>query len=96
MTTKSTRIEDWKTRLEDLEQAVLEAADEIATSQDRSQCEVLEDELASSTQCGLASASEDAGVRMTEAVKWQKLELMKRVANGVAATGLTGMKSLES
>lgn len=96
MTTKSTGIENWKTKLEDLGQAVLDAADEIGTAQGRSQREVLDDKVVSSTQCGLASASEGAGVRITEAVKWQKLELLKWVANGVAATGLTVMKSLES
>lgn len=52
----------------------------IAKAQGRSVNEVVLDTIAISPQCGFASQSQGGGAGMTEARRWEKLELVRDVA----------------
>ena len=79
VTTKSSEMEN----IDDLKARMFEAADIIAESRGVSREEALQSNLAVSPQCGFASASEGTGVGMSESIQWQKLELLKHLAESV-------------
>ena len=79
VTTKYAESED----IDLLKARVMNAAEMIARGQGRSQEDALRDNLAVSPQCGFASAADGSGVDMTEEIQWQKLELLKRLAEDV-------------
>ena len=76
VTTKDAELED----VGDLENQVMEAAQIIADGQRRSRDDVLRDNLAVSPSCGFSSVSPMIGTGMNEEIQWQKLELVKRLA----------------
>lgn len=79
VTTKFAEIEDLLT----LKGRVYEAADIIANAQGRAKEDVLQRNLAVSPQCGFASASDGTGLGMTIERQWEKLELLKTLAEEI-------------
>ncbi|KAF2095360.1 5-methyltetrahydropteroyltriglutamate-homocysteine methyltransferase [Rhizodiscina lignyota] len=79
VSTKSPTLED----LDLLEKRVYEAADIIAEGQGRTRQEVIENSLAVSPQCGFSSISVGGGAGVTEEVMWEKLLLVKRLAERI-------------
>ena len=79
VTTKNAEMED----IDQLKGGVYQAADIIAEAQGTSRDVVLQNNLAVSPQCGFASASDSSGVGMSGQIQWQKLELLKRLAEEV-------------
>lgn len=81
VTTKFPEMED----LDDLVARVHEAADVIARGQGdgRTREQVLRENLAVSPQCGFASGMVGGGTGVTEAVQWEKLGLVRRLADRV-------------
>lgn len=86
VTTKNAKLE----KLEDLKARVYNAADIIAKGQGRSRDEALRDNLAVSPQCGFASAADGSGIGMSEEIQWQKLELLKRLAEEIWPEDMKG------
>ena len=84
VTTKFPEMED----LDQLAARVLEAADVIASGQGegRTRDEVLKENLAVSPQCGFSSGMVGGGKGVTEAVQWEKLELVRTLAGKIWAT----------
>jgi methionine synthase II (cobalamin-independent) len=76
VSTKCAELED----MGDLEQRVHEAAGVIARGQSRDKADVLADTLAVSPQCGFSSVSSGGATDMTEDRMWEKLLLVKRLA----------------
>jgi methionine synthase II (cobalamin-independent) len=79
ISTKCTELEDH----EALEQKVHEAAETIARGQKRDKRDVLEDTLGVSPQRGFSSVSSGGAPDMTEDCMWEKLLLVKRLAERV-------------
>lgn len=79
VTTKSDEMES----VDELKARFLQAAEIIARGQGVSKEEALKNNLAVSPQCGFASASDGAGVGMSEEAQWQKLELLKDLAREI-------------
>ncbi|KAI1333848.1 UROD/MetE-like protein [Xylariaceae sp. FL0016] len=80
ISTKTADLED----LELMKSRVKEAAEVIAKAQNVSVQEAL-DSLAVSPQCGFSSSSLAGGKNMTPELMWEKLSLVKKVADGVWA-----------
>ncbi len=78
VTTKSAEMET----LEGLRSRIHEAADIIAKAQGKTRQDVIRDNIAVSPSCGFASLSVLHGVPSAK-VQWQKLELLKQVAEQV-------------
>jgi methionine synthase II (cobalamin-independent) len=76
VTTKNARMET----LGELKAKVLQAADVIARGQGVTRDEVLQNCLAVSPQCGFSSISSAVGIGMSEDDQWEKLELVKQLA----------------
>ena len=79
VTTKNAEMEDQS----ELKARVLQAADIIADGQGVSSDEALQNSIAVSPQCGFASAGDGCGVGMSEEKQWEKLELLKSLANDI-------------
>ncbi|ETI21574.1 hypothetical protein G647_07921 [Cladophialophora carrionii CBS 160.54] len=81
VTTKSAEMED----LAALKDRVYQAAEVIAQGQGegRTREDALRDNLAVSPQCGFASDHSEGGVGMTRDTMWEKLELVKRLADEI-------------
>ena len=79
VTTKDAKME----KMEDMKARVHQAAKIIAKGQGVSDEEALKNNLAVSPQCGFASASDGVGIGMSEDLQWQKLELLKRLAEDI-------------
>ncbi|KAJ9613455.1 hypothetical protein H2200_003397 [Cladophialophora chaetospira] len=81
VTTKSAEMED----LAALKERVYQAADVVAKGQGRRRTreDALRDNLAVSPQCGFASDHSEGGVGMTREVMWEKLGLVKRLAEEI-------------
>ena len=79
LTTKNAEMEN----VDELKARVLQAADIIAEGQGVSRDEALQNSVAISPQCGFASASDGSGVGMSEEKQWEKLELLKNLANDI-------------
>ncbi|EXJ56012.1 hypothetical protein A1O7_08943 [Cladophialophora yegresii CBS 114405] len=81
VTTKSAEMES----LEALKDRVYQAADVIAEGQGggRTREDALRDNLAVSPQCGFASDHSEGGVGMTRETMWEKLDLVKRLAEEI-------------
>ena len=79
VTTKHAELED----LQMLKGRLNEAADIIAAAQNRSREDVLMENLAVSPQCGFASASDGTGLGMTIERQWEKLALVRELAQEV-------------
>ncbi|KAH9843415.1 methionine synthase, vitamin-B12 independent [Teratosphaeria destructans] len=90
VTTKYAEMEP----LDQVKAKVLQAADEIASAQGRTQRQVLDDSLAISPQCGFSSSEQGTGVRMTEEIQWRKLELLRMVAKELWPAGFVDGESL--
>ena len=82
VTTKHAEMED----IDALKARVVQAADVIAEGQGTSREEALKNNLAVSPQCGFASASDGKGSGMSEEIQWQKLELLKKLAEDIWGT----------
>ncbi|KAJ5618481.1 hypothetical protein N7528_006592 [Penicillium herquei] len=79
VSTKSADLED----LDELVQRVHSAAEVIARGQGRSVEEVIQTSLGVSPQCGFASMSLGGGRGMTMELMWEKLLLVKRLAETI-------------
>ena len=81
VTTKSSEMED----IEELKRKVYQAADVIAKGQGggRTRDNALRDNLAASPQCGFSSDHSEGGVGMTRERMWEKLGVVKRLAEEV-------------
>ena len=79
VTTKNAEMEN----IDELKARVYQAAEIISKGQGVSIEEALKCNIAVSPQCGFASASDGFGLGMTEEIQWQKLELLKRLAEDV-------------
>lgn len=82
VTTKHADLE----KLDALKARVFQAADIIAHGQGVSREDALKNNLAVSPQCGFASASDGKGSGMSEEIQWQKLELLKELAEDIWGT----------
>lgn len=79
VTTKHAELED----IQMLKGRVYEAAEVIAKARGVPTKQALSDNLGCSPQCGFASQADGAGVGMSEAIQWKKLELIKRLAEDI-------------
>lgn len=81
VTTKDAQMEE----LDVLKERVFSAAEAIAQGQGggRTRDDALRDNLAVSPQCGFASDHAKGGLGMTEERMWEKLELVKRLAEEI-------------
>ena len=81
VTTKFPEMED----LDQLTARVYEAAEVIAKGQGegRTREQVLQDNLAVSPQCGFSSGMVGGGKDVTEEVQWEKLQLVRKLAQRV-------------
>lgn len=79
ITTKDSKMED----IEMLKKRVYEAADIIAEAHGKSREQALKDNLAVSPQCGFSSVGYLVGTGMDEEKQWQKLEIVKKLAEAV-------------
>ena len=76
ITTKDSELE----KVEDMKAKIYEAADIIAKAQGRSREDIVKDSLAVSPGCGFASLAVITGTGMTEDIEFQKLGIVKKVA----------------
>ena len=81
VTTKDSELEN----MDDLKRQVFEAADIIAKAQSKTREQALKDNLAVSPSCGFASLETIHGIK-AEDVQWQKLELVKNLAEEIWGT----------
>jgi methionine synthase II (cobalamin-independent) len=82
VSTKSPKLES----LDNLEARVHAAAEVIARGQGRNVSEVIDTSLGVSPQCGFASMSQGGGLGMTMEIMWDKLLLVKQLAQRIWST----------